>query len=505
MSSQSKDVLSSTPVTKDATLVVAERRMIAPGSKDAPRFKSSKPEELRRFIRSMEDLWRDANVTNGGQKKMMIGKYADQDSEEEWSAFKSFEDGTWEEFKEELIENYPEAAAAERGTPARIKQICMDTPTIRLGDMNALYGFRRQFMSEAKKLQKDPAVMSNRELVGLFISCLSESLATAVLQFLGSNTPTGKVAPSTGLLGGSSTVSRRPEDKYDLEDVCNAALQVSENSQGMFEMMNKGSSEERRGVLLYSQPISETKALSEKVDELEGEQALERDRLASMGKTLESRMGGLEDMLKTLLTQSQTSGTQAVCKGDCKGGGCKTHEASSSPMQKWGGKSLDNEKCFWCGLMGHFQADCDDLKNQIRVGNVKVNNEGKLRLKDGSFIPNQPFGATLKEKVDRHYARKPSQYYHGEYEDNDPVAPNFLSQFLGASNNADKSLEHLKAELELRKREEALMLRKQLLEQDEIKLEKSSGLSRATNVQGDLGELSSNEIAAVRAARSGFH
>ena len=143
MSSQSKDVLSSTPVTKDATLVVADRRMIAPGSKDAPRFKSSKPEELRRFIRSMEDLWRDANVTNGGQKKLMIGKYADQDSEEEWSAFKSFEDGTWEEFKEELIENYPEAAAAERGTPARIKHICMDTPTIRLGDMNTLYGFRR--------------------------------------------------------------------------------------------------------------------------------------------------------------------------------------------------------------------------------------------------------------------------------------------------------------------------------------------------------------------------
>jgi hypothetical protein len=478
-------------------MVTSEKRMIAPGARDAPRFKSSKPSELRRFIRSMEDLWRDANVTDDDQKKLMIGKYADQDSEEEWSAFKTFEDKyTWEEFKEELIENYPEAAAAERGTPARIRQLCRDTTKVRLGDLPALYIFRRAFMAEAKKLQKAPAAMANRELVELFISCLSDPLAAAVLQFLGSNTLTAKVA--------SSTEIRRPEDKYDLEEVCKAALRVSENSQGMFNLMNQELSEERRGVLLYSQPASESKALSEKVNELEGEQALEKDRVVSMGKTIESRMGGLEAMLKTLLTQSQTNGTQEICKGDCKSGSCKTHEANSNPTQRWGGKSLEHEKCFWCNRMGHFQADCEDLKNQIRVGNVKVNAEGRLRLRDGSFIPNQPVGASLKEKVERHYARKPSQFYHGEYEDSDPVSPNFFSQYLGASNDAEKSLAHLKAELELRKREEALELRKMLLEQDEKKLEKSSGLSRATNVQEGLGQLSDEEVSAIKAVRSGF-
>lgn len=365
-------------------------------------------------------------------------------------------------------------------------------------------------MVEAKKLQKEPPAMANRELVELFISCMSDTFASAVLQFLGSKTPTAKVTSSdrNESSTSNSTVNRRPEDKYDLEEVCNAALQVSENSQGMFNLMHKDMEEERRGVLVFNQPISETKVLSEKVNELEEGQALEKDRLVSMGKTLESRMGGLEDMLKALLTQSQTNGTQGICKGDCKGGGCKTHEASTNPAQRWGGKSFDHEKCFWCGLMGHFQADCDDLKNQIRVGNVKVNVEGKLRLRDGSFIPNQPVGATLKEKVDRHYARKPSQYYHGEYEDSDPVStvqPNFLSQYLGTSNDAEKSLAHLKAELELRKREEVLELRKTLLEQDEKKLEKSSNPTRATNVQEGLGQLSDDEIAAIMAARSGFH
>jgi hypothetical protein len=459
----------------------------------------------------MEDLWRDANVTSDNQKKSMIGKYADQDSEEEWSAFKSFGDGyTWNEFKDELIENYPEAAAAERGTPARIRQVCKGTAKVRLGDMPALYAFRRAFMAEAKKLQKEPAAMANRELVELFISCLSEHLASAVLQFLGSKAPTAKVASNKerGSSTGEGTVTRRPEDKYDLEEVCNAALQVSENSQGMFNLMNRDLSEERRGVLLYSQPVSETKALSEKVDELEGEQALGKDLVVTMGKNLESRIGGLEDMFKTFMSQSQMNGNPGICKGDCKGGSCKTHEANNGPTQKWGGKSLDHEKCFWCGLMGHFQADCDDLKNQIRVGNVKVNTEGRLRLKDGSFIPNHPVGASLKEKVDRHYARKPSQFYHGEYEDSDPIStvtPNLLSQYLGTSSNAEKSIAHLKAELELRKREEALELRKLLLEQNEKKLEQSGGLTRAANMQEGLGQLTDDEISAIKAARSGFH
>jgi hypothetical protein len=91
----------------------------------------------------MEDLWQEARIVDDDVKKMMIGKYADQESEEEWTALEAYEAGhSWAEFKEELIENYPEAVVAERGTPARIRQLCSETRDIRLGDLGALYAFR---------------------------------------------------------------------------------------------------------------------------------------------------------------------------------------------------------------------------------------------------------------------------------------------------------------------------------------------------------------------------
>jgi hypothetical protein len=492
---------------------MGNKTMVAPGTRDAPKFSSKKPQELRRFVRQIEDLWREASVEDDELKKCSIGKYADQESEEEWAAFDTYEKGhTWEEFKAELIENYPEAAAAERGTPARIRQLCEETRGIRLGDLTALYAFRRSFMAEAKKLVKKPAAMANRELVELFIGCLSESLASSVLQLLGNGTSNSKDKTKTSEKGKEkeeeTATGRRPEDKYDLEDVCRAAVQVSESSQGMLHLLRRESLESaestNRGVYLFNQPVSETKALSQKVEELEGVQALEKDRLVVMNKTMDSKIGEIESMIKTLLAQGQAGASDGVCKEGCKGS-CKTHDASTSgSTQKWG-MPMDNERCFFCGKRGHFQADCNDMKDHVRQGNVKVNPEGKLRLRDGSFIPNQPVGATLKERVERHLSKRPSQFFYGEYEEDDPPVSKYASQYLNTSEDAERRVARLEAELAFRKKEEALELRKKKLEQEEKQLEKSGASTRATHVFDLLGQLSEEEMAAVKAARAGFH
>ena len=516
---QLDETISSTEMT--------EKRMPAPGTKDAPKFRGSQPAELGRFIKRMEGLWKLANITDAKEKKEMLGDYADTESEDQWRSLDNFKLGSWEAFRDELIETYPEAAEAKRGTPARIRILCLETPKIKLGDLSALYQFRRAFLAEARKLKVYPPAMGNRELVELFIGCLSESMASAVFLYLGNqisssdskkeikdktadsttadSTQVTETETDTDKAKESKGKERRPEDQYELDDVCKAAVQVSKNSLSMFGLLKReSSSRQDRDVYTFSQPVSETKNLSDKMEELEGVQALEKDRMVNLNKSLESKISGLENLIKTLMVQGQGQ----PCRGDCKGTNCKMHEASTNIMQK-NGKSLENERCFWCGLFGHFQADCEDLKNQIRLGNVKINHEGKLRLKDGSFIPRFPAEASLKERVERHYSRKPSQLYYGEYEDNNPVNStntSIFSQLLNSNNEADKrSLAQLKVELDLRKREEALELKQKLMEQNEKKLEHANGTSRAVTLLELLEQLTDEELAAIKSAKSGFN
>jgi hypothetical protein len=80
-----------------------------------------------------------------------------------------------------------------------------------------------------------------------------------------------------------------------------------------------------------------------------------------------------------------------------------------------------------------------------------------------------------------------------------------LSQLLGSSNDVDKrTIVQLKAELDLRKREEALELKQKMLEQGERKSEQASGSTRAATVLELLGQLSDEDVAAIKAAKSNF-
>jgi hypothetical protein len=257
--------------------------------------------------------------------------------------------------------------------------------------------------------------------------------------------------------------------------------------------------------------------LSEKVEELEGVQALEKDRLVTATKNMESRMAGFEELMKTLFAQSQTGanqGNHGPSSGQSGGpslGSNHSHGPSGGPTPKWR-NTAENDKCFWCGLPGHYQADCEDLKSQVRSGNIKLNPEGKLRLRDGNFIPNHPVGATIKERVERHYSKKPSQYFYGEYEEDYPVptsAPEpvtqYPAQFMHVGEDAEKRRARLERELDLREKEEALELRKLKLEREEKRLEQANSSARAVNAVDLLGSLTEDEITLIKAGRLGFH
>jgi hypothetical protein len=488
------------------------KSMIAPSARDAPKFSSRRPQELRRFVRGMEDLWREAGIEDDEDKKESIGKYADQESEEEWRALESFPRGyTWEEFKRELIENYPEAAEAERGTPARIKQICRDTRDIRLGDLAALYAFRRQFMTEAKKLNKDPPAMANRELVELFIGSLSSSFTAALLQYLGNKaeqrpTTLSKAEQKQPETSGTRVVARRPEDKYDLEEVCKAAVQVSENSQGIFSLMNvhdSGSDKRSTKMNQYQlQPAGDTNVMVQKLESLENKQAEEKDRIDIVNKNLDSKFTALEDMMKNFMNQVQTNSRKEQVPQYDPNSGIRLGQAGSVPRWMPNGRINNFEgenKCFYCGGRNHYIPECDEFKIDLKAGRIKLNDEGKMRMPDGGYVPNMPNGATIKERMERYNGRKQNQFYCG-YDDNgeipEEMMPRYPSQFI----NMAEDPAHRRARLELQLKEEELELRKLKLEREEKKREQTGKSSRSVQLLDLINQIEQEEN-----SKSGFN
>ncbi|KIM40426.1 hypothetical protein M413DRAFT_72719, partial [Hebeloma cylindrosporum] len=94
------------------------------------------------------------------------------------------EDAPYEKFKEAVINSYPEAAMLEKGSLARLEQICRENQRIGLKDLKTLLAFKRAFTMEAKKLQKPPTLIENHALVTKFAGCLTDSFRENVFSRL---------------------------------------------------------------------------------------------------------------------------------------------------------------------------------------------------------------------------------------------------------------------------------------------------------------------------------
>ena len=63
----------------------------------------------------------------------------------------------------------------EKGSLARLEQICQENQRIGPKDLKTLLSFKCTFTTEAKKLQKPLTVIKNHALVAKFANCLTDA------------------------------------------------------------------------------------------------------------------------------------------------------------------------------------------------------------------------------------------------------------------------------------------------------------------------------------------
>jgi hypothetical protein len=133
------------------------------------------------------------------------------------------------------VNSYPEAAMLEKGSLARLEQICRENQRIGPKDLKTLLSFKRAFTTEVKKLQKPPIVIENHALVAKFANCLTDGFRENIFARLdmianqgnglkealtklgvtmGPATPQGQVPQAL-----PDPIPRRPEDRYQWKEV----------------------------------------------------------------------------------------------------------------------------------------------------------------------------------------------------------------------------------------------------------------------------------------------
>jgi hypothetical protein len=196
-----------------------------------------------------------------------------------------------------------------------------------------------------------------------------------------------------------------------------------------------------------------------------------------VNKNLDERFSGMENMMKNLLSQIQSDNKKDA------GGEIKLGQPGVISKSILSGKNGETDsRCFYCGKRFHYVPDCGQLKEDVKSGMVKLNGEGKLRMADGSFIPNVPIGGPIRARVEKALVAKQNQFYYitdesdllGEPE----ISSRYSSQFLNTTESPIQRRTRLEKELEWKEKEDELELRRLKLEREEKKKEDSNKASQ---------------------------
>jgi len=140
----------------------------------------------------------------------------DADIHDQWTSFKEYKAGSWNQFLERLKTEYPELTTEEQGSMDHLRKLCRENTGINLLEEERLMSFKRRFVYIAQKCLRPPAVTGNRELIELFVKTLNSAFQDALNSRL-SIQGTLKVDAQ-----GRSCI----EDPYDLDHIVQKAVEL---------------------------------------------------------------------------------------------------------------------------------------------------------------------------------------------------------------------------------------------------------------------------------------
>ncbi|KXN86856.1 hypothetical protein AN958_09436 [Leucoagaricus sp. SymC.cos] len=342
--------------------------MPVPFTSSTPQWDSS-AHTLRDYLWHLEHLLKMAKVTNDAEQLKWAVAYVNANIQDQWMNLTEYKDNKWKEFRERLVEEYPELVAEQEGSVNSLRLLCLRFDGITIHQLSRLLEFKREFMAVADKCLAPPALVHNRELVTLFRETLSSEFQDTLQSRLS----------ITGTIKVDRNGKSRQEDPFELSEVVKHAVNLASKAAQM-GLLGKSYCKASESQSRSTQPKIETDSRAH--IPISCEQAVhgnepkldvdaihcEINELKTSIQATQRNMQSYFDSLKSMYTKQQ---------------------APASSRQQPMGMNIPtpaDRPCYYCDQNGHRWMECPEKVQDEKSGLIKC--EGtKIRFADRSGIP----------------------------------------------------------------------------------------------------------------------
>lgn len=366
------------PVVQGQGPQVASFKVPYRWDRNSPSFTTDDHEDLIEFVDQVKQILELARITDEQAKKLHLTGYLPWKKRQAWRNLETYVTGTFDEFLAEVYKSYPEIIEEDVGTLDALMKICKRHRGTTILEEGKLRRFGVEFQSEVKKLVKEPAQITNKEAVRMYLGTLEPSFANALRATINSTkllksqlpglvpVPIVPVVPKLERKGDLIDIG----DLIKMADLMAASQDASTNPIGTKELTRDPD---------FS--LVKIEKHDEKLEEIQEQFAEFRDTFTTSQKDSKERHA---EVLKSLAQVAK--GSTAAHKDIVQtGGASNTYGQDRNSMNNQGNK----RDCFYCEESGHFSRECVHKEEAINKGQLVVEN-GKHKLGDGNFIPSGP-------------------------------------------------------------------------------------------------------------------
>ncbi|PPQ71614.1 hypothetical protein CVT25_007998, partial [Psilocybe cyanescens] len=360
----------------------------SPSSRDAPKFDELEPSELMWFLERMEDLFKQHSVAET-DKKLTVTKYlANAKMVREWKTMPTYINGTWLEYKTELIKSYPDALKLAKGSLIALDRTCWlysGHNRIESHDDSGLAALTRAFRAEAMALLEPPALVANRDLVDRFLKCLMPEFAREVKYKLSTildaraiwekekkaaNVPPVAAAGAAAPAPTSETPAARSEDRYKLDDIINTAREIADGDRPTGLVDGRPDTETSKRVTSNSDYVKIEGQLSQLAEMIAGQEKRNAMSFQLMQNMHQKQAQEFQSLLNGTLQHTRSAektNTTQNMKSVITAPNASVFSAQSN-------------QCYYCHEDGHRMTDCVSALVHLEKGWIIRNEQGHLRL-----------------------------------------------------------------------------------------------------------------------------